>query len=50
METTVKRRRLRSPEECVALSKFQLAGTAVAAASVVIITIMLSLAWRVMIS
>jgi len=41
-------RRLRSPEECVALLKYKAAATIMAGASVGIVAVMLALVWRVM--
>jgi len=50
METAVSQRALRSPEECVALLKYRVAGVAMALVSFAIISVMAALAWRVLIS
>jgi len=48
MDVSITRRRLRSPEECVALLKYRAVGTIMAVGSTGIVVIMLALAWRVM--
>lgn len=48
METRMKRRSLRSPEECVALLRYHSVGTAMAVVSFGIITVMMGLVWRVL--
>ena len=50
METTGLGRRLPTPEECVALVRFEAASTAVALVSLGISAVMMALVWRVLTS
>ena len=50
METTGLKRRLPTPEECVALLRFEAASTTVAIISLGISAVMMALVWRVLIS
>lgn len=50
METTVHRRRLPTPEECVCLLRFEAATTVVAIVSLGISAVMMALVWRVLAS
>jgi hypothetical protein len=50
METTGLRRRLPTPEECVALLRFEAASSAVALVSLGISAVMMVLVWRVLTS
>ena len=50
METTVQRRRLPTPEECVALSRFDAVSLTVGGLSLAISGVMIALVWRILIS
>ncbi|HEY2662661.1 MAG TPA: hypothetical protein VGI79_23285 [Caulobacteraceae bacterium] len=50
METTGLKRRLPTPEECVAMLRFEAASTTVAIISLGISGVMMVLVWRVLIS
>ena len=50
METTGQKRRLPTPEECVAMLRFEAASTTVAIISLGISAVMMVLVWRVLIS
>ncbi|QUD87993.1 hypothetical protein [Phenylobacterium montanum] len=50
METTGLRRRLPTPEECVASLRFEAASTTVALISLGISAVMMALVWRVLTS
>jgi hypothetical protein len=50
MDASGLQRRLRSPEECVALLKYHVAGSVMAVASFAVISVMAGLAWRVVAS
>ena len=50
METSGQKRRLPTPEECVALLRFEVAGTTMAVVSLGIVTVMMGLVWRVLTS
>ncbi len=50
METTGSRRHLPTPEECVALLRFEAASMTVAVISLGISGVMMALVWRVLIS
>ena len=50
METTGLRRRLPTPEECVAQLRFEAASTTVAVVSLGVSAVMMALVWRVLTS
>ncbi len=50
METTVHRRRLPTPEECVALSRFNAVGATLGALTLGVSGVMMALVWRVLVS